>query len=161
MSATMGSDVLVKCLLQENVRFVFGIPGGQLCPILDAIRRFGADAGLQFIMTRHEQAAAHMADAWARVTGQPGVCLGTVGPGVADLVPGVYPAWADSIPIVVLGAQNQTWRCYPDTGSSQGLAQVDLMSAITKWQALVNDVRRMPQLVQAAFRTAMSGRPAP
>jgi len=57
MSAIMGADVLVKCLIGEKVRFVFGIPGGQLCPILDAIRRLGHDAGLQFVMTRHEQAA--------------------------------------------------------------------------------------------------------
>jgi hypothetical protein len=61
---------LVRCLIQENVRFVSGIPGGQLCPILDGIRRLGHEAGLQFVMTRHEQAAAHMADAYARVTGQ-------------------------------------------------------------------------------------------
>jgi acetolactate synthase-1/2/3 large subunit len=161
MALISGAEALVHCLMEEGVRYVFGIPGDQCNPITDAIYRLGDKRGMRFITTRHEQAAAHMADAWARVTGQPGVCLGTVGPGVADLVPGVYPAWADSIPVVVLGAQNQTWRCYPDTGSSQGLEQVPLMSAITKWQAVVNDVRRMPHLVETAFRTAMSGRPAP
>ncbi len=93
-----GAELLVRCLIQEKVRYVFGIPGGQLCPILDAIRRLGPSAGMEFVMTRHEQAAAHMADAYARVSGEPGVCMGTVGPGVADLVPGVYAAWADSIP---------------------------------------------------------------
>jgi acetolactate synthase-1/2/3 large subunit len=87
MEEMMGADLLVKCLIQEDVRYVFGIPGGQLCPVLDAIRRLGADAGLRFVTTRHEQAAAHMADAYARVTGKPGVCIGTVGPGAADLVP--------------------------------------------------------------------------
>ncbi len=161
MALMSGAEALVHCLLEEGVRYVFGIPGDQCNPITDAIYRLGGESGLRFITTRHEQAAAHMADAWARVTGQPGVCLGTVGPGVADLVPGVYPAWADSIPVIILGAQNQTWRCYPDTGSSQGLDQVPLMAAITKWRALVNDVRRMPSLVQSAFRTATSGRPAP
>ena len=80
---------------------------------------------------------------------------------MADLVPGVYTAWADSIPIVVLGAQNQTWRCYPEHGSMQALDQMGLMAPITKWRALVNDVRRMPELVQGAFRAATSGRPAP
>ncbi|MBM4444826.1 MAG: thiamine pyrophosphate-binding protein [Chloroflexi bacterium] len=160
MALMSGAEALVHCLLEEGVRYVFGIPGDQCNPITDAVYRLGGDR-LRFITTRHEQAAAHMADAWARVTGQPGVCLGTVGPGVADLVPGVYPAWADSIPVIILGAQNQTWRCYPDTGSSQGLDQVTLMAAVTKWQALVNDARRMPRLVQSAFRTAMSGRPAP
>jgi len=161
MSAVMGADVLVKCLIQEDVRFVFGIPGGQLCPILDAIRRFGADAGLQFIMTRHEQAAAHMADAYARVTGRPGVCLGTVGPGAADLVPGVYAAWADSIPMVVLTAQNQTWKSYPEHGSMQSLDQIKLFEPITKWSARVTHWKRIPELVQRAFRATSSGRPRP
>jgi acetolactate synthase-1/2/3 large subunit len=102
-----------------------------------------------------------MADAWARVTGSPGVCLATVGPGVADLVPGVYPAFADSVPMIVLGAQNQTWRCYPETGSMQALDQVALMTPITKFRVLVNDVRRMTHLVQMAFRVATSGRAGP
>lgn len=161
MSTTMGADLLVKCLIQEKVRFIFGIPGGQLCPILDAIRRFGHEAGLDFIMTRHEQAAAHMADAYARVTGQPGVCMGTVGPGAADLVPGVYAAWADSIPLVVLTAQTQTWKSYPERGSMQSLDQVDLFRPITKWQARVTHWQRIPELVQRAFRIALSGRPRP
>ncbi len=156
-----GAEALVHCLIKEGVQCVFGIPGDQCNPITDAIYRLGSKAGLRFVTTRHEQAAAHMADAWARVTGQPGVCLGTVGPGVADLVPGVYAAWADSVPIIVLGAQNQTWRCYPEHGSMQALDQVSLMAPITKWRALVNDVRRMPQLVQWAFRAATSGRPRP
>jgi acetolactate synthase-1/2/3 large subunit len=161
MNETMGADLLVKCLLQEGARFIFGIPGGQLCPILDGIRRFGHEAGLQFVMTRHEQAAGHMADAYARVTGSPGVCIGTVGPGAADLVPGVYPAWADSIPMVVLTAQNQTWKSYPDRGSMQSLDQIGLFAPITKWNARVTHWRRIPELVQRAFRVAVSGRPRP
>lgn len=161
MSTTMGGELLVKCLVQEGVRYVFGIPGGQLCPILDSIRRCGPDTGLTFIMTRHEEAAAHMADAYARVTGGPGVCIGTVGPGAANLVPGVYPAWADSIPLIVLTAQNQTWKSYPERGSMQSLAQADLFTAITKWQARVTRWERIPELVQRAFRVALSGRPRP
>lgn len=161
MAELMGAELLVKCLIEEQVEFVFGIPGGQLCPILDAIRRLGADAGLQFVMTRHEQAAAHMADAYARVTGRPAVCLGTVGPGAADLVPGVYAAWADSIPMIVLTAQNQTWKSYPERGSTQSLDQLGLFQPITKWGARVTDWRRIPELVQRAFRVAVSGRPRP
>ncbi|HIP87482.1 MAG TPA: thiamine pyrophosphate-binding protein [Anaerolineales bacterium] len=161
MTKLMGADLLVQCLIQEKVRYIFGIPGGQLCPILDAIRRFGHDAGLDFVMTRHEQAAAHMADAYARVTGQPGVCMGTVGPGAVDLVPGVYTAWADSIPMIVLTAQNQTWKSYPERGSMQSLEQIDLFAAITKWQARVTHWQRIPELVQRAFRIALSGRPRP
>jgi len=161
MATISGAEALVRCLIEERVRYVFGVPGDQCNPITDAIYRLGRKKGLRFITARHEQAAAHMADAWARVTGEPGVCLGTVGPGVADLVPGVYAAWADSIPMVVLGAQNQTWRCYPEHGSMQALDQVPLMAPITKWRALVNDVRRMPQLTQLAIRSAVSGRPGP
>jgi acetolactate synthase-1/2/3 large subunit len=161
MTRMNGAEALVRCLIAEGVGCVFGIPGDQCNPITDAMYRLGSEAGLRFVATRHEQAAAHMADAWARVTGRPGVCLATVGPGVADLVPGVYTAWADSVPMVVLGAQNQTWRCYPEHGSMQSLDQISLMSPITKWRALVNDACRMPQLVQWAFRAATSGRPAP
>jgi acetolactate synthase-1/2/3 large subunit len=161
MATVMGAELLVQCLIQEEVEFVFGIPGGQLCPILDAIRRLGSDAGLQFIMTRHEQAAAHMADAYARVTGRPGVCIGTVGPGAADLVPGVYAAWADSIPMIVLTPQNQTWKSYPERGSMQSLDHIGLFEPITKWSARVTDWRRIPELTQRAFRQAVSGRPRP
>ncbi|MDM7999679.1 MAG: thiamine pyrophosphate-binding protein [Dehalococcoidia bacterium] len=161
MATTNGAEILVRCLISEGVKYVFGIPGDQCNPITDAVHRLGRDGGIRFITTRHEQAAAHMADAWARVTGTAGVCLGTVGPGVADLVPGVYAAFADSVPMIVLGAQNQTWRCYPETGSMQALDQVSLMTPITKACFLVNDVRRMTQLVQMAFRAAVSGRPGP
>jgi acetolactate synthase-1/2/3 large subunit len=161
MNVKIGAELLVECLLQEQVRFVFGIPGGQLCALIDAIRRLGADEGLQFVMTRHEQAAAHMADAYARVTGEPGVCLGTVGPGAADLVPGVYAAWADSIPMVVLTAQNQTWKSYPERGSTQSLDQIGLFAPITKWAARVTHWQRIPELTQRAFRQTRSGRPRP
>ncbi len=161
MAKITGAEALIQCLLAEGVRYVFGIPGDQCCPITDAIYRLGHKQGLEFITTRHEQAAANMADAWARVSGGPGVCLGTVGPGVVDLAPGVYPAWADSVPMIVLGAQNQTWRIYPEQGSMQSLDQTQLMKPITKWQATAFEARRVPQLVQTAFREATAGRPRP
>lgn len=161
MPELMGAELLVQCLIQEEVQFVFGVPGGQLCPILDGIRRLGVESGMQFVMARHEQAAAHMADAYARVTGRPGVCIGTVGPGAADLVPGVYAAWADSIPMIVITAQNQTWKSYPERGSMQSLDQMGLFAPITKWSARVTNRQRIPELVQRAFRVALSGRPRP
>ncbi len=161
MSVISGAEALLQCLIQEGVRYIFGIPGDQWTPFLDAIYRLGREAGLDFVTTRHEQAAAHMADAWARVTGEVGVCLGTVGPGAANLVPGVYPAWADSVPMLVLTAQNQSWRSYPDHGSMQALDQVPLFAPITKWNAFVGHWQRIPELVQRAFRTATSGKPGP
>ncbi len=156
-----GGDLLVKCLLKEKVKYIFGVPGAQLIPILDAVKRFGEKEGLRFVNCRHEQAAASMADAYARVTGEIGVCMGTVGPGGADLVPGVYPAFADGIPILVLTAQNQTWKCYPERGSMQSLDQHNLLKPITKFSAVVYHWQRIPELIQRAIRVALSGRPGP
>jgi acetolactate synthase-1/2/3 large subunit len=153
-----GGDVLTECLIQEGVTEVFGVPGDQLYPFLDAICKSDT---IDFIMMRHEQAAAHAADAWARVTGEPGVCVGTVGPGAADLVPGVYPAFADSIPMIVITAQNQSWRIHPDHGSMQALDQQSLFQPITKWRVLISHWKRIPSLVQWAYRAATSGRPGP
>ncbi len=156
-----GSDVLLKSLARENVKYVFGIPGGQLIGFLDGINERGDDYGIDFVMTRHEQAAAHMADAWARISGNPGVCLGTVGPGAADLVPGSYEAFQEGSPIIILTAQNQTWKSYPDHGSMQGCDQEGLFEAITKWNCVVDCPERIPELVQRAFRTALSSRQGP
>ncbi len=162
MAKISGGELLVRCLMEEGVKYVFGVPGAQPLPILDAIKRLGEEEGkIKFVMCRHEQAAANMADAWARVTGEPGVCLGTVGPGGANLVPGVYPAWADGIPMVVLTAQNQTFRSYPDHGSMQALDQFHLFEPITKWNAVVSHWERIPELVRMAFRKARSGCPGP
>jgi len=153
-----GGELLLRCLAREQVRYIFGIVGDQWNSFIDVIAR---KMGIQLIGTRHEAAAAHMADAYARTTGEPGVCLGTVGPGAANLVGGVYPAYADGIPLVVLTAQNQTWRIYPDQGSMQGLDQINLFKPIVKWNAVVWRLERLPSLVQWAFRVATSGRPGP
>ena len=99
-----GGDLVVKCLLKEGISKIFGLVGGELLKIYDAIERWGREKGIDTVMVRHEQAAGHMADAWARATGEIGVCMGTVGPGVTHLVPAVAAAFADSIPILVIGA---------------------------------------------------------
>ncbi|MBS7608878.1 MAG: thiamine pyrophosphate-binding protein [Thermoproteota archaeon] len=158
MARITGGEVLKRCLVQEGVKYIFGVPGDQLYPLLDAIYK---DKRIEFITMRHEAAAAHAADAWARMTGQPGVCIGTVGPGAANLIGGVYPAFADGIPIIVITAQNQTWRSYPDQGSQQGLDQLTLFKAVTKWNAVVSHWKRIPELTHWAFRAALSGRPGP
>jgi acetolactate synthase-1/2/3 large subunit len=158
MTRFTGGEILKRYLIHENVQYVFGVPGDQLYPILDAIYE---DERIEFITFRHEAAAAHAADAWSRVTGRPGVCLGTVGPGAANLVGGVYPAFADGIPLIVITAQNQLWRSYPDHGSMQGLDQLSLFKSVTKWNAFVSHWKRIPELIQMAFRMALSGRPRP
>lgn len=159
MKKISGGELLIKCLLEENVKFVFGVPGDQPYPIMDAC--YEHEDKIRWITFRHEAAAAHAADAYARITGSPGVCLGTVGPGAANLVPGVYVAHADSIPMVVLTAQNQTWKSYPAHGSMQSLDQLTLFKAVTKWNVVVSHWKRIPELVQRGFRIATSGRPGP
>jgi acetolactate synthase-1/2/3 large subunit len=158
MTMITGGEVVTRCLIEEGIKYVFGVPGDQLYPLLDSI---SSSDGIKFVTFRHEQAAAHAADAWARTTGTPGICLGTVGPGAADLVPGVYAAFADSIPMIVLCAQNQSWRINPDHGSTQGLDQLNLFKPITKWGATVSHWQRIPHLVHWAFREALSGKPGP
>ena len=113
-----GGDVLVKCLLEENVKYMFGIIGGQFLNMFDAIYRWGREKGIETIMFRHEQAAAHAADAWARLTNTPGVCFGTVGPGATDLVPGVGAAWSDNIPVITIVPQVNSK--YDDSFTLQG-----------------------------------------
>lgn len=155
-----GGDLTVKCLLKEGVSKIFGLVGGELLTIYDAIERWGREQGIDTVMVRHEQAGGHMADAWARATGDMGVCLGTAGPGVAHLVPAVATAWADSIPLLVIGAQIA--RMFDETGILQGgLDQMKLMEPITKLCISVEDPYEIPKAIQRAIKTAMSGRRGP
>jgi acetolactate synthase-1/2/3 large subunit len=155
-----GGDVLIKCLLQENVKYMFGIPGGQLLSMYDAVYRFGREQGLDTVMFRHEQAAAHAADAWARLTNKPGVCFGTVGPGATHLVPGVAAAWADNIPVITIVPQVDI--SLQDTFTLQGnLDQVSLFKPITKYQTSIRELNKIPDAVHKVFREATGGRPQP
>ena len=155
-----GGDLVVKSLLKEGVTKVFGLVGGELLRIYDAIERWGREEGIDTVMVRHEQAGGHMAGAWARGTGELGVCLGTVGPGVTHLVPAVAAAWADSIPLLVIGAQ--VGRMFEDTGILQGgLDQVSMMKPITKAQISVEEPYEIPEAIQKAIKIAMSGRRRP
>jgi acetolactate synthase-1/2/3 large subunit len=155
-----GGDLVVKCLLKEGISKIFGIIGGELLRIYDAIERWGREEGIDTVMVRHEQGAGHMADAWARATGEIGVCMGTAGPGVTHLVPAIAAANADSIPLLVIGAQIA--RMFDDTGILQGgLDQMALMKPITKLQVSVEHPYEIPHAIQRCIKTAMSGRRAP
>jgi acetolactate synthase-1/2/3 large subunit len=155
-----GGDLLIKCLLNERIKYIFGITGGELLRIYDAIYRFGRDEGINTVMVRHEQAGAHAADAYARTTGEIGVCMGTVGPGVMHLVPAVASSWADSIPLLVIGAQ--VGKMFDNKGIIQGcIDQVDVMKPITKMQISVENPGEIPDAVQKAFKEALSGRRGP
>ncbi len=155
-----GGDVLVKCLLEENVKYLFGIVGGQLLTVFDAVYRWGKEKGIETVMFRHEQAAAHAADAWARVTNKPGICLGTVGPGAMHLVPGIGAAWGDNIPVIAIVPQVRS--NIADKFSLQGgLDQVQLFKPITKYQKSVRKINEIPDAVRKCFREATGGRPQP
>jgi len=159
-TAKTGGDLLVQALVNENVRFIFGVPGGQLLPIYDAIYQWGREQGIDTIMMRHEQAAAHAADAWARVTGTMGVCMGTVGPGATHMLPGVAAAWSDSIPVLVITPQVTIEQM--DTGFLQGdLDQLTIYRPVVKFQKQIIQKDRIIEYVQKAFREALSGRPRP
>ncbi len=155
-----GGDVLVKCLLQENVRYMFGIPGGQFLKMYDAVYRWGREKGINTVLFRHEQAAAHAADAYARVTNTPGVCFGTVGPGATHLVPGVGAAWADNIPVIAIVPQVNSK--FEDSFTLQGgLDQLTMFKPITKYQKSIREIEKIPDAVHKVFREATSGRPRP
>ena len=155
-----GGDVLVKCLLKEDVKYLFGITGGQLLKMFDAVYRWGREQGIQTIMFRHEQAAAHAADAYARVTNKPGVCFGTVGPGATHLVPGIGAAWSDNIPVIAIVPQ--VLSRYEDSFFLQGnLDQITMFKPITKYQKTIRTIEEIPDSVQKCFREATGGRPRP
>ncbi|MFX1299021.1 MAG: thiamine pyrophosphate-binding protein, partial [Promethearchaeota archaeon] len=139
---------------------MFGLVGGELLRIYDAVERWAREEGIDTVMVRHEQAGGHMADAWARTTGEVGVCFGTAGPGVSHLIPAVAAAYADSIPMLVIGAQIA--RMFDDTGILQGgLDQMSLMKPITKLQISVEEPYEIPFAVQRSMKAAISGRRGP
>ena len=155
-----GGDVLIKCLLKENVKYMFGIPGGQFLNMYDAVYRWGKEQGITTVLFRHEAAASHAADAYARVTNTPGICFGTVGPGALNLMAGVGAAWSDNIPVVVIVPQVNTK--IQDSFTLQGnLDQMTMYKPITKYQKSIQKITDMPNAVQKIFREATVGRPRP
>lgn len=155
-----GGDVLIKCLLKEDVKYMFGIIGGHFLPMFDAIYKWGREQGINTVMFRHEQAAAHAADAYARVTNKPGVCFGTVGPGALHLIPGVGAAWSDNIPVIAIVPQVSSK--FEDYFVLQGnLDQITLFKPITKYQKSVRTIEEIPDAVQKIFREVTGGRPQP
>jgi thiamine pyrophosphate-dependent acetolactate synthase large subunit-like protein len=158
MEEYTGAEVLVKALRNEGVQHVFGISGHGIVALMEALRK---EDGIDFFSTRHEENAAHMADGWARATGRIGVCCSTVGSGAANLASGLYEAYADSSPVLAVTANVQSHLSYPFVGALEGLNSLALYRPITKWNTTVNQWSRIPELVQRAFREALTGRPGP
>ena len=151
-----GAEIIMRCLQEENVKFVFGYPGGAVLHIYDAI--FKQDK-FKHILVRHEQAAVHAADAFARATGEVGVALVTSGPGATNAVTGIATAYMDSIPMVVISGQVPTAAIGMD--AFQEVDMVGVTRPCVKHNFLIKDVRDIASTIKKAFYIAASGRPGP
>lgn len=150
-----GARALIKCLELEGVDTLFGYPGGQIIPFYDELY----DSSLRHILVRHEQAAAHAADGYARATGKTGVCVSTSGPGATNLVTGIATAYMDSVPIVAL--TGQVPRSLIGNDAFQEANITGITQPITKHNYLVQDANDLPKIVKEAFHIASTGRPGP
>ncbi len=147
------AEVLVKCLENEGVEYIFGLPGEENLHILEAL----IDSPIQFITTRHEQGAAFMADVYGRLTGKAGVCLSTLGPGATNLMTGVADANLDGAPLVAITGQVGTDRMHIE--SHQYLDLVAMFAPVTKWNAQIVRPDNTPEIVRKAFKVAQSEKP--
>ena len=150
-----GAEILIECLRREGVQVMFGYPGGAVLPIFDKLY----DAPIKFILTRHEQAAAHAADGYARTTGKVGVCIATSGPGATNLTTGIATSFMDSIPVVAITGQVKTHLIGNDAFQEADVTGVS--RPITKHNYLVKDVRDLTRIMREAFHIASTGRPGP
>jgi acetolactate synthase-1/2/3 large subunit len=155
MNLPNGSEILIESLLRQNVKVLFGVPGGVLLPFYDALYK----GDLRHLLVRHEQAAAFAADGYARVTGQPGVCVGTSGPGATNLITGLASAFMDSIPVVALTGQVSAEVIGKD--AFQEGDTIGISMPATKFSFAVRSAAEIPGVVRQAFQIAVSGRPGP
>jgi len=150
-----GAEILIESLRREGVEVMFGYPGGNVLPIFDKLY----DAPIKFILTRHEQGAAHAADGYARATGKVGVCLATSGPGATNLTTGIANAQMDSIPMVAITGQVKTQVIGND--AFQEADVTGITRSITKHNYLVKDINTLAVTIKEAFHIASTGRPGP
>ena len=151
-----GSRVVTEALSKEGVKIIFGYPGGAVIPLYDVLYD---TPEIKHILTRHEQAAAHAADGYARATGKVGVCIATSGPGATNLVTGIATAYMDSIPLVVLTGQVPTSMIGNDAFQEANITGITY--SITKHNYLVKDVDELPGVLKEAFYIARTARPGP
>ncbi|WP_321326403.1 acetolactate synthase large subunit [Thiomicrorhabdus sp.] len=147
------AELFIKCLENEEVEYIFGIPGEENLDLMDAL----LDSNIKFILTRHEQGAAFMADVYGRLTGQAGVCLATLGPGATNLVTGVADANMDRAPVVAIAGQAGTNRLHKE--SHQVLDLVNLFKPITKYSTQILTPDIIPEVVRKAFKVAQAEKP--
>src|SRR5215208_287725 len=155
MGTLTGGQLVARMLRTEGVTTAFTLSGLHVAPIYAGC----VDEGIRLVDTRHEQAAGHAADGWARLTRGLGVCMVTAGPGVTGTVTAVANAWAANVPLVVLGGAAPTFN--QGRGSLQEMPQTQLFSGITKWSDRVHAPELVPAFLAKAFRVARAGRPGP
>ncbi len=152
-----GGEILVDALLGHGVERVFGVPGESYLAALDAF--YGARNRIEFTVCRQEGGAAYMAEAWGKLTGTPGVCFVTRGPGATNASIGVHAAMQDSTPMILL--VGQVARDQADREAFQEIDYRRMFAPVAKWAAQIEDAARIPEYLSRAFHTAMSGRPGP
>ena len=156
MKKLSGAEMVVQSLRDQGVEFLFGYPGGAVLDIYDAIHTLG---GIEHILVRHEQAAVHMADGYARATGKVGCVLVTSGPGATNAITGIATAYADSIPLVVLSGQVPSGLIGSD--AFQECDMVGISRPVVKHSFLVKNPEDIPTIIKKAFYIASTGRPGP
>jgi len=152
-----GAEAILRCLIEEGVDTIFGYPGGAIMPVYDKLLDY--ETRLRHILTRHEQGAAHAAQAYAMVTGKAGVCFATSGPGATNLVTGIANAFLDSIPVVFITAQVVSGLIGTDAFQETDILGVSM--PITKWNSQIKTPQDIPDTIARAFYIAKTGRPGP
>jgi acetolactate synthase-1/2/3 large subunit len=148
------SDLMVKCLEREGIEYIFGVPGEENADFMISLEE---SETIRFILTRHEQGAAFMAEIYGRLTGTPAACLGTLGPGATNLITGVADANMDRAPMLVLTGQGSTQRLHKE--SHQIMDVVKMFEPVTKWAETVLHADTIPEIIRKAVRLSRSEKP--
>ncbi|WP_324681883.1 acetolactate synthase 3 large subunit [Bibersteinia trehalosi] len=156
MKKLSGAEMIVQSLRDEGVEYLFGYPGGSVLDIYDAIHTLG---GIEHVLTRHEQAAVHMADGYARSTGKVGCVLVTSGPGATNAITGIATAYADSIPLVIFSGQVPSNLI--GTDAFQECDMIGISRPVVKHSFLIKNPTEIPEIIKKAFYIASTGRPGP
>lgn len=152
-----GSQAVMKCLMHENVKIIFGYPGGAIMPIYDALYDYSSK--IRHVLVRHEQGATHAAEGYARMTGKPGVVFATSGPGATNLITGLADAMLDSVPLVCI--TGQVASAFIGTDAFQEADVMGVTTPVTKWNYQVTKAEEIPYAIAKAFHIANTGRPGP
>ncbi len=154
-----GSQAVLESLLKEHVQVIFGYPGGAIMPIYDALYDYMKDDRIKHVLVRHEQGAGHAAEGYGRMTGNPGVCMVTSGPGATNLVTAIADAMMDSVPMVCISGQVNS--AVIGTDAFQEADVIGITAPVTKWNYQITKASEIPDVMAKAFHIARTGRPGP